>query len=126
MGWNFDQVGMQVVFARSIPGIVRDKVRGNVDEFLRSFGLTFSDIQHIVAHPGGVKVIEAYEQALNLAPGRMAGAREVLRDYGNMSSPTVLFVLSRLFANSAPKPGDHALVTALGPGFSAENILLRF
>jgi len=126
MGWNFDNVGMQVVFARSIPGIVKAKVRDNIDEFLVAHGLAFSDIKHLVAHPGGMKVIEAYEQALGLTPGRMAHARAVLRNYGNMSSPTVLFVLRRLLDHGAPKEGDHAIVTALGPGFSAENILLRF
>ncbi len=126
MGWNFDSVGMQVVFSRSIPGIVKAKVRTNIDEFLSAHDLTFDHIQHMVTHPGGMKVIEAYEEALGLPAERMTHARTVLRDYGNMSSPTVLFVLNRLLASDGRRTGNHAIVTALGPGFSAENILLQF
>ena len=126
MGWNFDNVGMQVVFSRSIPGIVKEKVRSNLDEFLHKHGIKFEDVRHLVAHPGGTKVIEAYEQALDLSPERLDNSRAVLREFGNMSSPSVLFALARLLADGIPQPGDYAIVTALGPGFSAENLLLQF
>jgi alkylresorcinol/alkylpyrone synthase len=126
MGWNFDSVGMQVVFSRAIPQIVQEKARTNCGKFLSSQGLDFDKIDHFVAHPGGAKVIEAYQEALPLRPCAMTHARTVLRDYGNMSSPTVLFVLDRLLDSGAPKDGDHALLTALGPGFSSEQVLLQF
>jgi alkylresorcinol/alkylpyrone synthase len=126
MGWNFDTVGMQVVFSRAIPAIVRERVRVNVDAFLAPFGHSITDLDHVIAHPGGAKVIAAYEDTLCLQNGTMKHARAVLRDFGNMSSPTVLFVLKRLLISESAKPGDHALLTALGPGFSSENILLEF
>lgn len=126
MGWNFDAAGMQVVFSHAIPQIVRDKVRANTDEFLADCGVGYEAIRHWIAHPGGTKVIEAYEEVLPLPPCAMSHARAVLRDYGNMSSPTVLFVLDRLMREAAPSQGDLGFLTALGPGFSSENILLEF
>ncbi len=126
MGWNFDNVGMQVVFSHAIPGIVKEKTRQNMDEFLGEHDLTFEQVRHLVVHPGGAKVIDAYQNALSLDSGRMAQARTVLRDFGNMSAPTVLFVLKQTLANGSVSPGDYGVLTALGPGFSAENVLLRF
>ncbi|MBI3872932.1 MAG: type III polyketide synthase [candidate division Zixibacteria bacterium] len=126
MGWNFDSVGMQVVFSRAIPQIVREKVRSNMESFLDSHRLTFSDLSHYIVHPGGAKVLEAYEEALPLPNCALSHARSVLRDYGNMSSPTVLFVLERLLAAQAARAGEWGILTALGPGFSAENVLLQF
>ncbi len=126
MGWNFDAVGMQVVFSQAIPQVVRERVHGNTLEFLISEGRGFSDIAHWITHPGGTKVIEAYEEVLPLPPGAMTHARSVLCDYGNMSSPTVLFVLERLLGDAKPTPGELGLLTALGPGFSSESVLLRF
>lgn len=126
MGWSFDAVGMQVVFSRAIPGIVRREVKANIEAFLDRNNLPMSPLPHLVTHPGGIKVITAYEEALGLGNGAMQNARDILRDYGNMSSPTVLFVLKRFLESREARPGDHAILTALGPGFSAESILLRF
>lgn len=126
MGWNFDAVGMQVVFSQAIPQVVREKVYDNTSEFLVAAKREFSDIAHWIAHPGGTKVIEAYEEVLPLPACAMTNARSVLRDYGNMSSPTVLFVLERLLKSASPRSGDFGVLTALGPGFSSENVLLRF
>lgn len=126
MGWNFDDVGMQVVFAQAIPQIVREKSRENIGEFLRSHGLGFDDLRHFVAHPGGVRVIEAYEEVIPMPSGGMADARAILREYGNISSASVLFVLRRTIDNGHAQPRDLGLLTALGPGFSSEQLLLRF
>jgi alkylresorcinol/alkylpyrone synthase len=126
MGWNFDAVGMQVVFSHAIPQIVREKVLENTSEFLDANDVAFPDIRHWIAHPGGMKVIEAYEQTLPMPQCAMTHARAVLRENGNMSSPTVLFVLARLMASGGIAEGDLGILTALGPGFSADNLLLRF
>jgi alkylresorcinol/alkylpyrone synthase len=126
MGWNFDAVGMQVVFSQAIPQVVREKVHGNTFEFLAKEGLGFADIGHWVVHPGGAKVIEAYEAALPLPPCAMTHSRGVLQEFGNMSSPTVLFVFERLLRLSPPSAGDWGLLSALGPGFSSDNLLLKF
>lgn len=125
MGWNFLNEGMQVVFAKGIPAIVREKARENIDSFLGDAGVARDEIRHWIVHPGGLKVIEAYLEALSLPPEALATTRDVLRRFGNMSSATVLFVLEACLQNGT-EPGDLGLLTALGPGFSAENLLLSF
>lgn len=124
MGWNFDSVGMQVVFSQQIPRIVRERVRGDLEGFLREQGASLAEIRHFLAHPGGAKVIAAYEEALGLDPPATGHARAVLREHGNMSSVSVLYVLERFLASGEGRAGDLAVLTALGPGFSAENLLL--
>lgn len=126
MGWEVTEQGLKVVFSRDIPTIVRDLVRPNAEAFLAEHGLALSDLAHVVAHPGGAKVMAAYEEALGLPPDAMRHAREVLRRAGNMSSPTVLFVLERFLDDPSVRPGDWGLLTALGPGFSSELVLLRW
>jgi alkylresorcinol/alkylpyrone synthase len=126
MGWNVVNEGMQVVFAQTIPSMVRRLARDNIVEFLGDYGLDLADLDHLIAHPGGVRVIAAYEQALALTDGTMDTARDVLREYGNMSSASVLFVLERFLRPGRTQPGQHGLVTALGPGFCSEQVLVRF
>jgi alkylresorcinol/alkylpyrone synthase len=124
-GWNFLNEGMQVVFAKEIPAIVKETSREDIQAFLAENGIGLPDVDHWVVHPGGLKVIEAYEEALALSPRAMDDTREVLRRFGNMSSSTVLFVLEACLRNGT-RPGGVGLLTALGPGFSAENVLLGF
>jgi len=125
MGWTVDGDGLHVVFSRDIPTIVRDRVRPSLLAFLERHGLDLAMTPHLVAHPGGVKVLNAYAEALALPPEAFRHARAVLRDYGNMSSPTCLFVLESALAAGELRGGDTALVAALGPGFASEYVLLR-
>ena len=124
MGWNFLNSGMQVVFSRSIPRIVEEKAKANFDEFLERHSLKLTDIDHFILHPGGTKVIEAYESSLNLTNGKLDICRDMLRRYGNMSSVSVLFVLAEHLKRYKGS-GETGLVSALGPGFCAENLLVR-
>jgi len=125
MGWDLNEHGLKVIFSRDIPTIVRTSVLPNILEFLRGHGLSLGEIRHLVAHPGGAKVLEAYEQTLQLNDGQLNHSRNVLRRYGNMSSPTVLFVLKEFLCSGEIQSGDYGLVTALGPGFSSEMILIQ-
>lgn len=125
MGWSVDGDGLHVIFSRDIPSIVRRWVRESVEGFLASRHLTLGEIDHVVSHPGGMKVLEAYQEALGLPAAAFRHARDVLRERGNMSSPTCLFVLERFLEARAIAPGETAILTALGPGFSAEYLLLR-
>jgi len=125
MGWTVDGDGLHVVFSRDIPTIVRERVRPSLTAFLDSCGVGLDVLEHVVAHPGGAKVLNAYAETLGLGEGALAHAREVLRCYGNMSSPSCLFVLERFLDTGTIRPGDRALIAALGPGFSAEYVLTR-
>lgn len=109
MGWRVDREGFGVIFDRAIPPFVAENIRPALDTILPSQPDGF------VCHPGGAKVITALEEALELGDGRLAHERAILRDYGNMSSPTVLFVLERALRDTVS--GQFALM-ALGPGFS--------
>jgi alkylresorcinol/alkylpyrone synthase len=125
MGWDVDERGLHVIFSRDIPTIVRDWVRPNLDAFLAAHGTGLERIAHIVAHPGGPKVLAAYAEALGLPPEAFRHARDVLRECGNMSSPTCLFVLERALAAGDIRPGESVVLAALGPGFSSELVLMR-
>ena len=125
MGWDVDEHGLHVIFSRDIPTIVRDWVRPNLDGFLAANGMSLAQLTHVVAHPGGPKVLAAYGEALGLPPDAFRHAREVLRACGNMSSPTCLFVLERALAAGDLRAGDTAVLAALGPGFSSELVLMR-
>jgi alkylresorcinol/alkylpyrone synthase len=125
MGWDLVDEGLRVVFSRDIPSIVMEKARPGLVEFLASRGMDLRDVAHVVAHPGGAKVLAAYAEALSLPPAALAHAREVLRTKGNMSSPSCLFVLERFLDAGDIGAGDHALIMALGPGFAAEYVLAR-
>jgi alkylresorcinol/alkylpyrone synthase len=125
MGWEVDGAGLHVVFARDIPTIVSERVRPGLAAFLGTQGLDLEAIDHVVAHPGGMKVLAAYRRALGLDERALDHARAVLRDHGNMSSPTCLFVLERALAANAIGAGQTAVLAALGPGFGAEYVLMR-
>jgi alkylresorcinol/alkylpyrone synthase len=120
MGWEVDEDGLAVVFDRSIPDFVTKEMRAATDTALRSMGLTRKTIGRLVSHPGGAKVVDALETSLKLGDGTLDVERDVLRDFGNMSAPTVLFVLDRILKRGDAKgSGQPLLVSALGPGFSA-------
>ncbi len=125
MGWDVIEEGLRVRFARSVPQIVHEKMRGNLKAACDSLDLAFEDLQHFVMHPGGPKVLEAYEETLGLSPGSLDLSREILRDYGNMSSVSVLFVLEQFLEDYPAGSGEHGTISALGPGFSAEHVLFR-
>jgi alkylresorcinol/alkylpyrone synthase len=120
MGWEVDEDGLAVVFDRSIPDFVTQEMRDATDAALASMGLTRKTIGRVVSHPGGAKVVDALETSLELGDGSLDVERDILRDFGNMSAPTVLFVLERVLKRGDAKgTGAPLLASALGPGFSA-------
>ncbi len=125
MGWDVQDDGLYVIFSKSIPRIVHRWVSTEVNRFLNSHGLRTDHLQHLIAHPGGKKVLDAYEESLQFPKEMTAHSRSILREYGNMSSATVYYVLHRLMQKKIEK-GDIGLVTALGPGFSSELLLLKW
>ncbi len=124
MGWSVLQEGLQVIFAQRIPEIVEDTAAEDVGAFLAGHDIKIADIGAFLLHPGGTKVLEAYEKALALEPAQLALPRGILRDYGNMSSATVFFVLERYLDTWGMGNGGHGLISALGPGFCSESLLV--
>ncbi len=116
MGWDIEDDGFGVIFGREIPALVRRDFREAAERFLAGSGLLLSDIDRFVLHPGGAKVIDALRDALGVPAAALSVARDVLREFGNMSAATILFVLQRSLKAS---PAGTTLLAALGPGFSA-------
>jgi len=126
MGWDVVEGGFKVVLSAKVPGLVTEHVRSDVDGFLDSQGLRRTGIRHWVAHTGGPKVLQAFETALELPPEALRRSWDSLRRTGNLSSASVLFVLSELLAADEARPGDLGMLMAMGPGFCAELVLLRW
>ena len=122
MGWDVEDPGLAVVFDRAIPPFIETELGGAVDAMCAKLGLERQDIDRFCCHPGGVKVIDAIETALDLPQGELNIEREVLSDFGNMSAPTVLFVLERLITRGLPR---RVMMTAFGPGFTCAGLLLE-
>jgi predicted naringenin-chalcone synthase len=97
-----------------------------IDRLLAEHGKGYQDIQHWIVHPGGQKVLDAFQQTLDLPEEALAPSRSVLYNYGNMSSATVLFVLDEVLRQHAPRSGDTGLMCSFGAGFSAYAGLLQF
>lgn len=125
MGWDVQAEGLKVIFSKDIPLFVETKIRPQMESFLEACGLSRHDLSRLIAHPGGMKVLQAYQDALHVPDSTLRHAREILRTHGNMSSCTVFFVLARELEDSH-QPGEHGLLLALGPGFSCEQVLLQW
>jgi alkylresorcinol/alkylpyrone synthase len=123
MGWDVTRNGFKAIFSRDIPELVTTKLHDVTVAFLADHGLKLDEIDSFICHPGGAKVLDALEIAFELEPGTLGAARDVLREYGNMSAATVMFVLERAIGDSVP--WRRGLVSALGPGFTAGFTLLE-
>jgi alkylresorcinol/alkylpyrone synthase len=127
MGWDVADDGLKAIFSRDIPKLVTTQLQDAASEFLARHELAIDDIDRFVCHPGGTKVIAALEHAFGLGQGALVEARAVLRDYGNMSATTVLFVLERMLAKARATGArwEQALMNALGPGFTAGFLVIE-
>jgi alkylresorcinol/alkylpyrone synthase len=125
MGWDLIETGFKVRISRSRPARVSQRMSENLLAACASVDLSPEDIEHFLNHPGGSRVLDALEEVLGLEPGGLALPREVLRECGNMSSVTVMFVLERFLRSGEFKAGDIGVLSALGPGFSAEHVFFR-
>lgn len=122
MGWEVEEDGLKARFATSIPSLVARDFRKIAGEFTRANDIDLSDIDAFACHPGGAKVLDALEDALSLERGALVESRSVLRDYGNMSAATAMFVLK---AMQKRDKRERRMMTALGPGFSAGFLMLE-
>jgi len=121
MGWRVEADGLGVVFSQDIPALIRQRLPGVLGAFLARHGATLAELDGVICHPGGTKVLNALEEVLAPVSDGFQHSWDVLRDYGNMSAVTVLFVLERRMADKGR--GRH-LMSAFGPGFTAAFLLL--
>jgi alkylresorcinol/alkylpyrone synthase len=119
MGWTVDPIGFGVVLSRSLPRFVEQRLAAPARRFVNAARLI---APRFICHPGGAKVLDAIETALELQKGTLRDEREVLRGHGNMSAPSVLFVLDRALQRGLR---GSAVLSALGPGFTAKFLALE-
>ncbi len=127
MGWRFNAHGFNVVLSQNVPEIVQNFLKEETCKFLQKNNLDFNSIRYFITHPGGAKVLEAYQTAFGLNREQLRFAYKVLNEYGNMSAATVLFILNEFMEHLNPTATrELGLLAALGPGFSAELLLLEW
>jgi alkylresorcinol/alkylpyrone synthase len=126
MGWDVVDSGFKIVLSAKVPTLVRENIRRDVDAFLQQHELQRSDIHHWVVHTGGPKVLEAFAESLELPTEALSRSWDSLRQVGNLSSASVLFVLREFMARTDVKPGEYGILLAMGPGFCSELVLLKW
>lgn len=125
MGFKLTNSGLQMVLDIEVPNTIATHFPEIIHPFLKKNKLSISDIDHLIFHPGGKKIIQTVEELFSDLGKNINDTKEVLKLYGNMSSATVLYVLERIMKNN-PKKGEFGLMLSFGPGFSAQRILLKF
>lgn len=125
MGFNLRNTGLQMVLDKSVPETIAAHFPEIIHPFLERNGLSIEDIDHLIFHPGGKKIVRTVEDLFGALGKNIDDTKEVLRLYGNMSSVTVLYVLER-FMEQDLKRGERGLMLSFGPGFSAQRILLEW
>lgn len=125
MGWDVTNNGLGVIFSKSIPSLVNTLWKEHITEFLSEHKIQKESIHSFIVHPGGKKVLEAMEEVVDLPSDKFLYSHKVLRDHGNMSSATVLYVLHEWMKCDIPE-NKLSILSALGPGFSSELLLLEW
>jgi alkylresorcinol/alkylpyrone synthase len=126
MGFDLTDTGFHMVLSREIPDLVRREVPGRIDDFLARNRLDRNGLSSFVLHPGGRKILEQLEKELELTREATQPSWDVLRRFGNLSSATIIFVLDEWLRCRQPASGEHGLAIGLGPGVSAELLLLQW
>ena len=126
MGWDVVDSGFKVILSPRVPEVIEKNLGADVDSFLTEQELDRGAIRHWIAHTGGPRVLQAIESALGLPCDALERSWRSLREIGNLSSASVLFVLADLLGSQQAKPGDYGMLMAMGPGFCSELVLLRW
>lgn len=126
LGFGLTTGGFRIVLDPGIPGHIAAQIGGAVAELLERNGVRREQVSTWCFHPGGSRILDEVERTLGLSADDMRASRRVLRSYGNMSSPTVLFVLAESLAERTPPAGSYGVLAAFGPGLGIETCLLRF
>ncbi|MFE4258167.1 type III polyketide synthase [Streptomyces sp. NPDC056883] len=126
LGWDIGHWGFRMVLGRELPDLVRLYVAEEIESFLAEHDLKPGDVDAWICHPGGPKVLDVLAEALALPESALAASRRSLASVGNLSSASVLHILSGLREAGPPPPGSIGLMLAFGPGFASELVLLRW
>ena len=123
IGWDVVDGGFKIVLSPHLTELVRSNIAREVDDFIGANELRRSDIAHWIAHTGGPKVLRILEEELQLPDDALARSWRSLKNTGNLSSASVLFMLEDIINSDDARPGDYGVMIAMGPGFSVEMVL---
>jgi alkylresorcinol/alkylpyrone synthase len=126
MGWDIKNNGFYVIFSRDIPSIIKNWLKQTVAEYLQEENIPLQQIKHFLAHPGGKKVLQAYQSSLGFADEQLQVSKKVLKNHGNMSSATVMYVMEEYLNSRIAVESDLGIIAALGPGFCSELLLVEW
>lgn len=125
MGFKLRNTGLQMILDKSVPETISNHFPQIINPFLAQNNLEIQDVNHLIFHPGGKKIVQTVEELFGEYGKNIDDTKEILKLYGNMSSVTVLYVLERFLERKIPQ-GDKGLMLSFGPGFSAQRILLEW
>jgi alkylresorcinol/alkylpyrone synthase len=125
MGWEITNNGMEVIFSKSIPSLIKSFWKDHITGFLEENNLREDMLHSFIAHPGGRKVLEEMEKAVTVSGNKFKHSYQILANHGNMSSATVLYVLKAWMLEKAGK-NEKSILSAMGPGFSSELLLMEW
>jgi len=129
MTWKIGDHGFQMTLSSQVPKRIEDQLRAPVERWLQQLGVEIQDIKQWVVHPGGPRILDSVEQSMELVPTALAASRKTLANFGNMSSPTIVFIMEEILREqsllSHPPEKGLWLVLGFGPGLHAEAILLE-
>jgi predicted naringenin-chalcone synthase len=126
MSFNVTDHGFRMYLSSYVPDVLAANICDFAEKLLARNGLHHRDIQHWVIHPGSRRIVEYIQQQLELTDAQTQFSYDILREYGNMSSATVLFILERLLQSGDPQPGDYGVMMAFGPGLTMESLLVQW
>ena len=125
MGFQLTNTGLQMVLDIAVPDTIAAHFGDIIHPFLHKNHLKIENIDHMIFHPGGKKIVQTVEALFSGLGKNIDATKQVLKNYGNMSSATVLYVLEHIM-DQHPKPGEKGLMLSFGPGFSAQRVLLQW
>ncbi len=126
MGWDISEDGFRILLSPNVPEVIKANLRGDMDAFLADHGLTRSDIASWIVHTGGPKVLQAIETTLELPPDALKASWNSLNNIGNLSSASVLMILEETLRENRQPAGSYSVLSAMGPGFCSEFLLLQW
>jgi len=126
MTWRVLDDAFQMTLSPYVPFVLSESIQGYLDRLLGPAGLAAKDVRHWGIHPGGPKIVQMVADRLQLTDAQQRASWHVLAEYGNCSSATILLILKELMETDRPRPGEHGVLMAFGPGLTIEGMLLRF
>ena len=125
MGFDLTNTGLKMILDPKVPETITEHFPSLIYPFLKNLGTDIDQVEHLIFHPGGKKIVQTVEDLFGKLGKNIDETRKVLKEYGNMSSATVLYVLEEFMKRKIPK-GDQGMILSFGPGFSAQRILIEW